>query len=240
MVVYREFDEHPSKAGLDLMSRNGILIAVVAVLALAAASVFVWTNYVDVGKPSETLSLETAGPATGSQDTRWIAAMREATEAGGIAAVFSSDDIKKWQLADGHRLERFSLSDNSVFARLTSVTPPDKLSVNWSQLGLSFVLPLEFAKRTNGRTIEVGIIARSAQTNGSTALNVIYATQQAGNSGWKVVPVSGDFAMAKFEFSVPMVEEGYSNPPIIVIHSDDTGAGHSVELLGIYARQSQN
>jgi hypothetical protein len=64
----------------------------------------------------------------------------------------------------------------------------------------------------------------------------VLATQQAGNSGWQGFELGSDFKIFRFKYEVPSLPTGYSVPPIVVLHSDETGAGQAIELIGIYVK----
>lgn len=224
------------------MSRTGYLVVGALIFALAAAGVLVWTNYIDLsGKPpvAAPKSAPASAPASQppSREAQLVTAMNEAAAGGGFAASFMETDVRKWQIAPGHRLERFSLDPaGPVFARLTSGVALDKASVQWPSIGLSLTLPVGFAKLVNGRKVEVGFIARSAQSNGSPDLSVIYATRQAGNSLWRTFELKPNFEAYKFTYDVPSIESGYVNGPIVVFHSDAGGSGRAVEMIGAYVK----
>lgn len=164
--------------------------------------------------------------------------MSEVAFTGGVGATFADKDLPNWRLGIGHRLERYSLTGaEAVMARLISSERLDAKSVDWYSTTASFTLPIEFAQQSSGKKIEVGIIARSAAANGSPTLSVAYATQQAGNSGWKAIPLTTQFELTKFTYDVPALAQGYTNKPVIAFHSDAEGSGRAVEILGAYARQ---
>lgn len=220
------------------MGRSGTFIIGVLVLALAAAGILVWADVVKL--PESMFPQPPSVPAVSSTDTGLISAMNDAVASGGFAATLSESDARRWLVAEGHRLERFSLDPQGpAFARLTSAAVLDKASNQWPTLGLSVGLPLAFTKITIGQRIEVGIVARSAPSNGSPNLTAVYATQQAGNSGWKSIPLQSEFQLLKFVYDVPAVDGGYANSPIIVLHSDATGGGRAVEIIGVYAKAVQ-
>jgi hypothetical protein len=207
------------------------VIAVALVLALAAAGVLFGTDI--LGKSP-----------FASNRSREFQVMTRITDARidgvGIAATFSERDAKRWRLAGGHQLERFAVDDGEVvFARLTSSVALDVNSNNWEQQGLSLSLPAAFGNRTNGQVIEVGFAARAPGANSADAVSVIYATRQAGNSGWKSFRVGKDFQLFKFTFNVPNVQGGYTNEPIIAFTSDPGGTGRAVELIGVYVKPLQ-
>jgi hypothetical protein len=208
--------------------RSTYLIAGALVLALVAAGVLFGTDFFRKN-PFAT------APSRESQIMTRITDAR--IDGVGIAATFAERDAKRWRLAGGHRLERFAMDDgNAVFARLTSGTALDKSSSDWERQGLSLSLPTEFNNRTTDKTIEIGFAARSPQVNGSDVVSVVYATRQAGNSGWQAFPIGRDFQLFKFTYKVPHVEGGYTNEPIITFTSDAQGTGRSVELMGVYVK----
>ncbi len=208
------------------MPRTGLLIGLAAVLIAAAAGVLVATNVIDVGLVFSRFNEKELGGF-----------MRDVGTSGGVTATFAQTDIPAWQLAEGNKLERFALSGSAtVFARLTSGSSLDKASVDWHKAATTLNIPLEFAQRTNGRTLEIGVIVRAAVSNGSTSVSIAYATQEAGNSGWQNFNLSPDFQLIKFKYKVPLVKAGYKNPPLIAFHSDADGGSRSIEMLGAYAK----
>jgi len=205
------------------------MIAGAVVLALVAAGVLFGTDF---------FQKNLFGPS----ETELLAEVQGASKVGGYAATFAEPSAAAWRLAEGHRLERFSLNDQgAVFARLSSSKPLDAKSFDWPSLGLTWKLTQEFNNQTNGLPIEIGIVARQAATNGSNTLFVMYATEQAGNSGWKPIQLSSSFELKTIRWTVPRIEPGgYKNPPIVVLHSDATGSGKAIEILGVYVKPVSN
>lgn len=210
------------------MTRTG-LIAAALVLAAAAIGFFFWADLLR-------LSGQSSPP---SREGQLVAKMTVAASGGGYAVTFSSGDAAKWQIADGHKLERFSVDGEDVsFARLSSNTPLDAATWEWATQGLSATFPVDFNNQTNGQRVEIGVIARAPSANATGAISVVYATQQAGNSGWRELALGGEFALSTFTFDVPKVEPGsYSKQPIVVINADPTGTGRSAEILGVYVKK---
>lgn len=224
------------------MQRSGFLVVVAALLVAAAAGVLVWTNFFGTSHPGaaggpDSSSSEPVAQSAPPTAKELVDLMTSEAAQGAFVATFSDKDVPKWILAPGHKLERFSLnSGDSVFARLTSSVPLDTKSGQWLTLGLSATLPLPYAKLYNGKTLEIGIIARSAQSNGSQSMGVAYATQQSGNSGWKQIELKSDFTLIQFKYEVPKLEPEYTNQPIIVIHSDPVANSGAIELIGVYIK----
>jgi hypothetical protein len=163
--------------------------------------------------------------------------MNEISSSGGFAVTFANRDAEKWEIAAGHRLEKFSLEGGEiVFARLTSSTPLTADSFEWPKQGLSVSLPPEFGSRSNGRAIEIGIVARAAPGNPAATMSLVYATRQAGNTGWKEIPLGSQFEVKTIRYDVPKLDGGYTNPPVIVLNADKSGVGGSIELIGVYAK----
>lgn len=163
--------------------------------------------------------------------------LKEIASRGGQVATFSGSGAQSWRLAEGHRLERFSLNDQgAVFARLSSTVHLDPKSFDWPNLGLSWLLTKEFNNSTAGQRIEIGLVARHAQTNPSDTVYLMYATQQAGNTGWKPIQLSSQFELHRIPFSVPNVDGGFVNPSILVLQADPTANGKAVEILGVYVQ----
>jgi hypothetical protein len=174
-----------------------------------------------------------------SSETAWVTRMNEAVKGGGYSVTFTQADAGKWQVADGHRLEKFSVDGgDTMFARLTSGAPLNRDTWEWSTQGLSTTLPVEFNNQTNGKKIEIGVVARASAVNASPALSVVYATQQAGNSGWRQIPLAGQLQLTTFIFQVPEIPPGtYTAHPILVIHADDSGGSRAAEIVGVYIRE---
>jgi len=210
------------------------------VLALVAAGILVSTDLIKLpwlDSPSSTpgdLPSLVGVPTSSSPESRLVAPMNEAAAAGGFAASFSEREGRTWELTRGHRLERFALNGGTtVFARLSSGAALDKSQVID---GLFVELPLEFTRLSAGKRIEVGVVARAAQTNPSNEFSVLYATRQAGNSGWRTFQLASNFELRTFAFDVPAALDGYSAKPVIVVRGDPLGRGLGLELIGVYAK----
>jgi hypothetical protein len=222
--------------------RAGYLVVGALILALVAAGVLIWTGALNLsGRPGAGSETTTTAPATTtgptSPDAQLVTMMNDVAMRGGYAATFSEPSAKQWQLAAGHRLERFGLNNQgAVFARLTSSAAVDPRSLEWHTQGLFWLLPVEFANRTNGKRIEIGIVARQPRSNGAPALTAAYSTRQSGNSAWKYVALGPEFGLHKFVFDVPLAPDGYTNQPILVINSDANAGGKAVEILGAYVK----
>jgi hypothetical protein len=67
-------------------------------------------------------------------------------------------------------------------------------------------------------------------------MNVVYATRQAGNSGWQAASLGNNFELKQFRYKVPVHEGGYTNQPVLVINADALGGGGGIELLGVYIK----
>jgi hypothetical protein len=227
------------------MPRNGSLIIIGAVVIVAALGLFIWTKFIDVEAPSGAGGTSSPGqtqPIATAQnnDAKWIKYMTNVLAEGGLVATFGEANIKNWRIADGHRLERFSLEGGNVaFGRLSSSVERLNTSPTWPERGLSYAFPVEWSNNNKGINIEVGIVARSPTNNASEVLNFVYSTQQAGHSGWQIVGLTGSFELHTFQYVVPNIEEAYVNPPVVVVHADDTAQGRAVEILGIYVKRVQ-
>ena len=195
-------------------------------LSLVAAGAFFWS---DISRLVGLVSEE-----------QLVADLTKAvTGGGGYAVTFAAGDASKWQIGDGHRLEKFSVEGGTTsFARVTSSVPMNAKTWEWSTQGISTLFPVAFNNTTNGGKLEIAVIARAPSTNGSRAISVVYATQEAGNSGWRDIPIGSHFAVTTFTFDVPERDPGtYTKQPILVINADKTGRGGSAEILGVYVKQ---
>jgi hypothetical protein len=213
------------------MSKNFTLVLGAAILVVAAAGVLTWLNLLQIpGLPGASTS-----STQQNSDTLGIELMRQNASPDGIAITFSEADVSSWEVTDGHQIERFKLSDSAIgFGRLTSahpLNPEDKLS------GLRAKIPVEFAQRTNGKRIEVGIVARQAPSKAAHDVSFLYATMQKGNSGWRSYKLGSNFQAFRFLFDVPAVAEGYQASPLIVIRSDRAQSGRAVEIAGVYVKE---
>jgi hypothetical protein len=208
------------------MGRVGLIAGAVA-LCLVAAGAFFWKDI-----------LKLAGQVSEEQ---LVTDLKSAAAGGGYAVTFSQPDATKWQVGEGHQLERFTVDNGTTaFARLTSSVPLDAKSWVWSAQGLSTLFPVAFNNKTNSGKLQIGVIARAPATNSSKAISVVYATQEAGNSGWKDIPLGPNFELSTFVFEVPSRNPGsYTKQPILVINADRTGGGASAEILGVYVKQIQ-
>ncbi len=208
------------------MGRVGLILGAVA-LSLVAAGAFFWK---DIQRLTGRVSEE-----------QLVTDLKTAAAGGGYAVTFAQADSSKWHVGDGHRLEKFSLDNGATaFARLTSTVALNPDTVDWPTQGLSTLFPMAFNNKTNAGKLEIGVIARQPATNGSKAISVVYATNQAGNSGWHDIAIGPDFRLTSFTYDVPKVAPGgYIVPPILVINADRSGKGGAAEILGIYVKQIQ-
>lgn len=218
------------------MTRGNFIIGAL-IFALAAMGVLVWTNVINISKQGVSIGDQgtTAQPLVPvSATTNWAEKMTEIATPDGMAFSFSDAGLNAWTVTDAHRLERFSLGGNSqTLARLSSTLPLDpenRLS------GLQLKLPLAWAQRANGKTIEIGVVARKPQANAASDISLLYATLQAGNSGWRTLALTPEFQVLKFTFDIPPVESGYTSEPVIVVRSDAAGGDRAVEIVGIYVK----
>jgi hypothetical protein len=208
-------------------------------LALVAAGVFVGTDLVELPWLNTSSSIPSVPqlPSTSTPSlpqAQLVAPMTEAASAGGFAASFAAQGGGSWELTPGHRLERLGLNGGgTVFARLSSGIALDK-----SQIidGTYVELPAEFAQQSAGKRIEVGIVARAAQSNPSNEFSVLYSTRQAGNSGWRTFQAGSNFEIRSFTFDVPAAPNGYDAKPAIAVRGDSQGKGLGLEIIGVYAK----
>jgi hypothetical protein len=197
-------------------------------LALAAVGILVWSG-------KDVPGLGFLSPPTPEQ--RLVSDMDNVVSAGGFAASFADNDAGRWRVAEGHRFERLSVdSARAVIGRLSSEVPLNVKPPSWESQGLSIELPASFAQQANGRRLEIGIIARAAQSNTSGVLSAVFATRQAGNSGWRNFKLGPNFQTHQILFDMPALDTGYTAKPIVVVHADAAGKGRSVELIGVFVR----
>lgn len=215
--------------------RTSTLVVGALIFALAAAGVLVWTNAVDLSGTGINLDKPAREQ---SNETNWALTMTQLATPDGMAFSFANNDLAAWSVTEAHRIERFSFGGTSqTLARLSSTLPLDpenRLS------GLQLKLPIAWAERANGKKIEIGIVARQPQTNAAQDVSVLYATLQAGNSGWHTLKLTTDFEVHKFTFDVPAVETGYTAQPVIIVRSDTAGGDKAVELVGLYVKPLPN
>jgi hypothetical protein len=218
--------------------RAGYLVVGAMILGLAAVGVLVWTNTLNL-TPSTSIPPQASAPASPqSSDLQWVQRMKAVVSGGGFAATFADNGVQGWRLPEGYRLERFSIDGGRVaFARLSSSKPRSNELETWAERGLSYQFPVDLNNRSSGGRLEIGVVARRAQTNSSDYLYAAYATQQAGHSGWQRLQLLPQFNLQTFVFNVPAAPAGYSNQPIIVLHSDDTASGRAAEIIGVYVKQ---
>lgn len=209
------------------MSNRSLILVGAGVASLVAFGIVFFLNVFQI---QQALGL----PPTEEQ---LMEAIESASNQGGISAAFGDAEVKKWQIPDGHQLERFGLNDQGmVFARLRSDGPVNNDLPDWALRGLSLRLPTALNQAAQGKDIEIGVVARSAQSNPSPEMAAVYATQQAGNSGWQNFKLTSYFDLHKFTYTVPVPDTGYDRSPILVIHPDAVGKKRSVEILGVYIK----
>lgn len=220
------------------MSRSGLLITSALLFAVVAAGVLVWLNVLDgyrpgTGDPTATNSNPTSGDAT-SHESELVKLMNDVAAGSGYAATFNADDTHSWKIDDGHTLERFRFGGTgAAFARISSTVP---LAPEIVHLGIAVFWPSELTNRFSGQNVEVGIVARGAPTNPAPSLTAVFATRQAGNSGWQELQLTPQFQLLRFSYQVPKVDGGYQSEPMLVLHADREGKGRGVELLGVLVR----
>ena len=207
--------------------RSTYLIAGAIVLALVAAGVLFGTDFFRKN-PFH----------TPTEEELLVTQITEAASSGGgVAVTFAARDARLWQLAGGHKLERFSLDGgDAVFARLTSSAPLDPHNFEWPSQGLSVAFPATLNNKSNGLTIEIGIVARRTNARSPGEVAIVYATRQAGNTGWTHLQLTDRFQLKTFTYKVPKVERGYNSTPVLAINADPAGNGGSVEILGVLVR----
>ncbi len=214
------------------MPRSTIFVVTALVLAAIAAAI-VYTSGA-LNNPSTVIETSPRSPsnppASGFQQI-----MSEVKSVGGVALTFANTDAANWRVGDANRLERFKINGSDVaFSRITTGQPLDVESTNWASQGVSATFSVDFNNFTNGKKVEVGILAKAAASNPVKKMYAIYATQQAGNSGWREIVLGDEFAVHTFQFDVPVVTEpGYTNPPILVVRASN---GQAIELLGVYVK----
>jgi hypothetical protein len=218
------------------MNRSGLLIVGAVIVAAAVLVATFWNDLVKAPQTSGGPT-STSPAASGDREAQLVKLMNDVASGGGYAATFQPNDAHKWNLDPGHRLERFRFTDSGVaFARVSSTEP---LNAEVVHLGAAVFWPAELSNRFSGKKVEVGVIARQAISNPSPSLAIVFATRQAGNSGWKDFQLSPQFELLKFTYDVPAAEQGYQSEPMVVVHADPQGQGRSVELLGIVVRPAQ-
>lgn len=202
-----------------MITSSRLIIVTLLLLAAAAVPIALWG--VSWPRQPEDLLAEAVGAA--AKD--------------GVVVSFADEDAKHWRVPPGQKLERFALADGSLtFAAVSGHAPLNNRSPKWGDRGVSMELPVAFNNHTKGGRVEIGVIARRSQANGASFLSLVYATQQAGNSGWRKINLTNDFALSTFTYDVPNVAGAYRFPPIVVLNTDPAGNGRSADLLALYVR----
>ncbi|MEQ1755705.1 MAG: hypothetical protein ABL973_16410 [Micropepsaceae bacterium] len=225
---------------LSKMPKIGSIVAIAGVLLLAAVGAYLYpivvgttNNPVQVSESSK-LPLAAEGP---SIERQLVDQMSQIAGSNGYVVTFSDADVKRWRIPEGHQVERFSINNgDAAFVRLTSRAPISKEGWKFETQGLSWLIPKDFNDRTNGGSVEIGIVARRSGTNSSGGMSLLYATRGYGNSGWKTFPLSSKFQLKKFTYDFPRVEGVNLIEPILVITADFAGTGKSIEILGVYVK----
>jgi hypothetical protein len=222
------------------MQRTGLIFVVALIVAVAIGVAVFWTGIIG-GQDAPPASITGDSPASsataGSSDQPSMDEMNSISSQGGVAANFSDRDVKRWSLADGHRIERFSVQGSeTVFVRLTSSVALGQPYSRWEDLGLSIKFPAEFMERNKGFPVEVGIIARQPSENASQVINAVLATQQTGNSGWHKLNLAGEFSVQTFKWTIPPSQAAYTAQPILVLSADSEGTGKATEIIGVFLK----
>ena len=202
-----------------MISFNRLVIAAAAVASLFAVAIPMWVS-----------------PAS-SAPTDLLAQALNAAKKDGVVVTLANEHVKYWRVATGHELRRFAVAgEQTTFVTLTSRKKLNNRSAKWSERGASVELPLSFNNKTMGGRVEIGVIARRSQPSGAAFLSLVYATQQAGNSGWRKIKLTSEFALSTISYDVPRVAGRYRHPPIVVLNADPAGSGRAVDLLALYVR----
>ena len=94
--------------------------------------------------------------------------------------------------------------------------------------GIVFEIPSTFETLASGNSIRIEIEARATNAG---EIAVAYSTNEVGNSGWQVMPVTTDFSTSYFEFNVPAAREGRGD--FLGILPDPDNTGQTVEIRWI-------
>lgn len=166
-----------------------------------------------------------------------LAQALNAAKKDGIVVTLANEHVRSWRAPVGHDLRRFAVAGGpTTFATLTSRKKLNNRSAKWTDRGASVELPLSFNNKTMGGRVEIGVIARRSQPSGAPFLSLVYATQQAGNSGWRKIKLTSEFALSTISYDVPRVAGRYRHPPIVILNADPAGSGRAVDLLALYVR----
>lgn len=211
------------------MNKTISLVLVVTVLLVAAVTLYMWPQ-ISGNAPGK----QPASSDAPNSNIDWNARMSELVSDDGVLLTFANKDIAAWTISEGHKIERFKLSETADgFGRLSSAAQFNEGDI---LSGLRAALPLAWAQQANGKRIEVGVLARQSQSNSASNFSFAYATMQMGNSGWRTFKLTPNFQVHKFRFDVPSIPEGYNTQPLIVLRSDRIGGNKSVEIAGVYAK----
>ena len=112
------------------MQRSGSFLFGALIFAGIAVALLLWSGMIDLSKlrgggqtaqQTATAPLTPAAPL--SREAQLVNQMSEASSGGGFKAGFGEQDVRKWQVAEGDRLERFSLDPaGPAYARLTTAS----------------------------------------------------------------------------------------------------------------------
>lgn len=225
------------------MQRTGLIFVVALIAAVAIAAAVFWAGFLGgpEASPGTIMGVSPNSSATAdSSEQQLMDEMKSISSQGGVAANFSDRDVKRWSLADGHRIERFSVQGSeTVFVRLSSSAALGQPYSRWEDLGLSVKFPTEFLERNKGFAVEIGVIARQPSENASQVINAVLATQQTGNSGWNKLKLTGEFSVQTFKWTIPPSQAAYTAQPILVLSADSEGTGKAVEVIGVYMKPAR-
>jgi hypothetical protein len=149
-------------------------------------------------------------------------------------ADFASPGVSRWRVPQGTDLKVVKVGDiDAPIGRLSSTVPLNRNSYEWETLGASVLIPSNVVAALNGREIEITVRARTSAQNPSEWIWTVFATQQAGNTGWHASALSRSVEPFRLKFKVPYVQEGYAKPFILVLNGDHDGLGRVAEVESV-------
>lgn len=84
-----------------------------------------------------------------------------------------------------------------------------------SPCGIRFATGDEWEKLASGRKIRISVTLKSA-TGSPLKYKIMYATNEAGSSGWKESSAGRDFETYSFDYNVPRLKEGKNDFVVLV------------------------
>ena len=149
---------------------------------------------------------------------------------GGIALGFEGEELKRWKAPKGFELTTVTSHPERALLLAQNDLDVSKPSEDWTEQGVHWRLPKEFAHVFAGQRLRITLEARAAEPLGDIAMGVLFDSRQFGNSGWKIFNLSEHFQKFSFEYQVKHKVTYEELSPVLILRPTNAGADCAIEL----------